>query len=276
MNAENTPPRVSSGLHSVDQSLDPATRAQFLGAEGSKPAMQYAKQRSFDLLELQPGAHVLDVGCGTGEDVATLAAMVGPDGLAVGIDTDPHMVELAQQRVAGTGLPAQFRVADIYALEDPDASYDGVRADRTFLHLAHPDRALRQMARILRSNGRVAVQDRDIETRTIDAPDRALTRRIVNFWCDSFLGGWNGRQLQRLFREAGLVDVTIEAVTVIDTDYAPFNAQYDLSRIVARAQEAGVVTPQEGAGWLAGIEAQASQGNFFSSVTSFIVGGRKP
>jgi ubiquinone/menaquinone biosynthesis C-methylase UbiE len=90
------------------------------------------------------------------------------------------------------------------------------------------------MARVVKPGGRVVVLDRDIETRTIDVPDRALTRRILNFWCDSFLGGWIGRQLPRLFREAGLSDVTVEPVTVIDRDFAAFDAQYNPARIVER------------------------------------------
>src|SRR6266508_3918714 len=94
----------SSGLHSVDQSVDPATRMQFLGAEGSKPAMQYAKQRSFELLKVKPNGRYLDVGCGLGDDVCALARQVGLNGLVAGIDTDPKMIEEAKRR-ALKGLP---------------------------------------------------------------------------------------------------------------------------------------------------------------------------
>lgn len=266
----------SSGLHSVDQSVDPATRMQFLGAEGAKPAMQHAKQRSFDLLEVRPGGRYLDVGCGTGEDVCTLGRLVGATGLAVGVDIDPAMVAESEQRTASLHLPVEFRVGDVYALPFADGAFHGARADRTFLHLADPARALAEMARAVCTGARVVVQDRDIGTRTIDTPDRELTRRIVNFWCDSFLGGWTGRQLPRLLGQAGLVDTTIESVTVIDQDYAAFNRQYDLKRVVQRAAEAGVVSAEQGAAWLAEIERQAQRGHFFSSVTSFIVSGRKP
>lgn len=249
---------------------------QFLGTEGSKPAMQHAKQRSFDLLEVHPDGRYLDVGCGTGDDVRTLGRQVGPTGLVVGIDTDPSMVAEAEKRAAGEGLLVEFRVADVYELPFDDGWFDGTRADRTFLHLADPERALAEMARVMRSGGKLVVQDRDIGTRTIDAPDRPLTRRIVNFWCDSFLGGWIGRQLPRLLSQAGLVETTVESVTVIDQDYASFNQQYDLKRIVQRATEAGVVSAEEGAGWLRQIDRQAEQGHFFSTVTSFIVSARKP
>ena len=132
------------------------------------------------------------------------------------------------------------------------------------------------MVRVVRAGGRLVVLDRDIETRTIDGPDRALTRRIVNFWCDSFLGGWIGRQLPRLFREAGLSDITIEPFTVIDTDYAAFDAQYDLTRVVRRAEAAGAIGADEGARWLARLQECGQAGSFFTSMTNFVASGRKP
>ena len=158
---------------------------------------------------------------------------------------------------------------------EADASFDGCRAERMFLHLEDPARALAEMARVVKPGGRVTVIDRDIETRTIDAPDKALTRAIVNFWCDAFLGGWVGRALPRLFRETGLQDVSAEPFTVIDTDPLAFNAQYNLPRIVAQAEASGAIGPGEGARWLAGLDATIAKGSFFSSMTCFVVVGRK-
>ena len=84
-----------------------------------------------------------------------------------------------------------------------------------------------------------------------------------------------GRKAPRLLEQAGLVDTTIESVTVIDRDYAAFSKQYDLKRIVQRAIEVAAVSTEAGAAWLAAIEKQAAEGYFFSSVTSFIISGRK-
>lgn len=264
-----------SGLHSVDPSVDPVSRLRFLDAEGAKPAMRAAKLRSFEALEIHAGARVLDVGCGTGDDARALARLVGAQGRIDAIDVEPMMIAEAERRSAGEPWPIVFRVGDVYTLEDADGTFDGARAERAFLHLAQPALALAQMARVLKTGGTVVVLDRDIETRTLDAPDRALTRRILDFWCDSFLGGWIGRQLPRLFREAGLSDVTVEPVTVVDRDFAAFDAQYDLARVVARAVAGGAIDVEDGARWLADLRQQAQTGSFFSSMTNFIVSGRK-
>ena len=260
----------------MDQTVDPSTRLRFLDAEGAKPAMQYAKRRSFELLAVSPGASILDVGCGSGEDARVLAGLVGPRGRVVAIDVDPAMLAESERRLGGQGLPIELRRADICELADAAGTFDGCRAERTFLHLADPVRALAQMVRVLKPGGNLVVVDRDIETRTVDMPDRAVTRRIINFWCDSFLGGWVGRQLPRLFREAGLSDIIVEPVTVVDTDFAAFNAQYNLPRVVSRAVAGGAITPDEATAWLLALDERARAGSFFTSMTNFIVRGRKP
>lgn len=266
---------VSSGLHSVDQSVDLSVRLRFLDNESAKPAMRFARQRSFELLEIREGARILDVGCGAGADARAMAGMVGAGGHVVAIDVDPAMVAEAARRSTGMDLPLELRIANVYELDYPDGAFDACRAERVFLHLANPERALAQMVRVVRRDGKIVVLERDIETRTIDVPNRAVTRRIVNFWCDSFLGGWIGRQLPRLFRQVGLKEITVDPVTVIDTDYQAFDAQYDLKRIVRRAAAERAVSAEEAAQWLADLEAVAQAGSFFTSMTNFVVSGRK-
>ncbi len=271
-----TPPLGPSGLHSVHPGNHPSTRLYFLDAENRKPEIQAAKRRCLDRLALRPGGRVLDVGCGPGDDARALAAIVGASGRVVGIDVDPMMLQEAERRSAGQPKQVEFRLGDIYDLKEPDAAFDACRAERVFLHLEEPARALAEMIRVLEPGGRLSVIDRDIETRTIDAPDRATTRAILNVWCDGFRGGWIGRALPRLFREAGLLDIVVESTTVIDTDYDAYMAQYDLARVAAYAQRAGAINADAGERWLASLGDCARRGSFFASMTWFIVSGRKP
>jgi len=281
----------SSGLHSVYAGNPPLARFAFLDAENRKPEIQAAKQRSLARLALRPGNRVLDIGCGPGDDARALAAIVGAQGRVLGIDVDPMMLAEAERRsavLAGDAAeaaataaapslaPVVFRLGDVYAIDALDDSFDACRAERVFLHLAEPVRALAEMIRVLAPGGRIAVLDRDIETRTIDAPDRPTTRAILNAWCDNFRDGWIGRALPRLFREAGLLDIAVEAFTVIDTDYESYLAQYDLPRVAAYAQEMGVINEEAGRRWLVAIEEQARRGSFLASMTCFMVTARKP
>ena len=62
--------------------------------------------------DYQPGARVLDLGCGGGATTLAIAEAVGPEGAALGLDVAPMLVERARQRAAAAGSPARFICAD--------------------------------------------------------------------------------------------------------------------------------------------------------------------
>src|SRR5205823_5688994 len=128
----------SSGLHSVDATAALTDRLRFLDDESAKPAMRWARERSFERLELTPGARILDVGCGTGDAARAIARLISPGGRVVGVDVEPMMIAEATRRSKGADLPVEFGVGDVYALEHADEAFDGCRAERVLLHVAEP------------------------------------------------------------------------------------------------------------------------------------------
>lgn len=260
----------------VDRSADPAGFVRVLDALTALDFIKGYKRRTFDLLGPEPGASVLDLGCGTGDDVQELARLVGANGRVVGIDRSETVIAQARERAAGTNLPVEFRVADAYALPFPDATFEACRADRVFHHLEHPRQAMGELVRVARPGGRLVLFDPDFETAVVDAPDRALTRRLLNTFCDGYRDGWMGRKLPGLFWAAGLTEITVEPVTVLLTDLAQANAVLALEDTVARAGAEGVIAEAAGTAWLDGLRAASEAGGFFAAITGFIVAGRKP
>ena len=90
-------------------------------------------------------SRVLEVGCGWGELAEWLAQETGAE--VVAVDLSPRMVELARER----GVDAS--VADVQALPFPDASFDVVVAAWMLYHVPELDRALAEIARVLRPGG---------------------------------------------------------------------------------------------------------------------------
>ena len=90
---------------------------------------------------------VLEVGCGWGWFAERVAVELGAEVLA--IDQSPRMVELARER----GVDA--RVGDVQALELADAAFDVAVANWMLYHVADLDRALAELARVLRPGGRL-------------------------------------------------------------------------------------------------------------------------
>jgi SAM-dependent methyltransferase len=105
--------------------------------------------REHALLALHEGPpdRILDVGCGTGEQAARAASVLGA--AVVGLDQSERMVELTRAR----GIEAV--VGDVQDLPFADGSFDAVTASWMLYHLPDLDRGLAEIARVLRPGGRL-------------------------------------------------------------------------------------------------------------------------
>lgn len=203
------------------------------------------KRLSYARMQVSAGASVLDVGCGPATDTLTLAAIVGPRGHVAGVEQDAAMVAEADRRAAEAGVAdrVEHHLGDAAALPFADGRFDAVRCERLFLHLAHPEQALREMMRVTRAGGRVVVIDTDWGTRSVDTPDTetALERRMARVLAELCLvNGYSGRRLYGMAVRAGLADLAVDMVPLYVTDYA-------LWRLMSRLDVAGEVAVREGA-----------------------------
>jgi ubiquinone/menaquinone biosynthesis C-methylase UbiE len=210
---------VRSDFTDVDRASDPGHLVRFLNTVSALDVIRAYKRRSFDLLGLQPGQVVLDLGCGNGDDVRELAQLVGTTGRVVGVDRSETLIATALERLGEDKLPVEFQVGDACGLNFPNEMFDGCRADRVFHHMVKPEQGMAELVRVARSGARVVTIDPDFETAIVDAPDPALTRTLLNLNCDSYRNGQIGRHMRAMFIEAGLIDVDVEPLTVLLEDY---------------------------------------------------------
>jgi ubiquinone/menaquinone biosynthesis C-methylase UbiE len=128
---------------------------------------------AFVLPYLRAGMSLLDVGCGPGTITADLARRI-PGGEVVGIDLPPDVIGAAQREFGAANL--RFEVGDVYALHFDAGSFDLVYAHQVLQHLGDPVAALREMLRVLRPGGLVAVRDSDYGAFVWSPPDPRLSR----------------------------------------------------------------------------------------------------
>ncbi len=137
------------------------------------PSMQDEHRIARLLLGLTPGDGVLDVACGPGNFTRDFARVVGPGGLAVGIDASPTMLARAVKDTPPRAFPAAaYLRGDAVALPFRDASFDAVCCFAALHFFADPFAALDQMTRVLTAGGRIAIltscRMRTAALRTVD------------------------------------------------------------------------------------------------------------
>ncbi|MFJ9588336.1 class I SAM-dependent methyltransferase [Streptomyces acidicola] len=106
-------------------------------------------------LGLRSGDRVLDAGCGTGRALPPLRAAVGPTGVVLGADLTPAMLEAAVR--AGRDHDGQLLLTDVAALPLHTESLDAVFAAGLIAHLPNPAENLRELARVVRPGGTLAL-----------------------------------------------------------------------------------------------------------------------
>lgn len=100
------------------------------------------------------GQQVLDVACGTGVVARAAAELVGPSGRVSGVDLNPSMIQVAGERESGI----DWQVGDAANLPYDDESFDAVLCQSALFFFPDPAQAIREMARVLRNGGTVALQ----------------------------------------------------------------------------------------------------------------------
>lgn len=158
---------------------------------------------------LRSGETVVDLGCGGGIDVLLAAGKVGPSGRAIGIDMTPEMVERARNSAAkfGNGTPpanVEFHLARIEQLPLSDNSVDCLISN-CVINLA-PDKSavFREMFRVLKPGGRVALSDIALKQAL---PDDVASDLIAYVGCVA--GALMIDEYSRMLREAGFADVQL-------------------------------------------------------------------
>lgn len=106
-------------------------------------------------LGLREGDRVLDAGCGTGRALPPLRAAVDRSGVVVGVDLTPAMLRAAVR--AGRDQDGHLLLADVGALPFTPESFDAVFAAGLIAHLPHPAENLRELQRVVRPGGTLAL-----------------------------------------------------------------------------------------------------------------------
>jgi ubiquinone/menaquinone biosynthesis C-methylase UbiE len=267
-------PEEISAFSRVDAATDSRSLVDFLDRTAAAHFGEI-NRRSIELLRLHEDARVLDVGCGTGDDVRAMRAAVGPQGCATGVDLSQQMIDEALLRDRASKLPSRFVVGDARDLPFEDGSFEACRISRVLLHVADAESALKEVVRVTRPGGRVVTIEPDFGTMALAHPDRETTRKVLDSFCDSFAHGEVGRWLTTWFASLGMKDIRCEPHVVrVDADF--LRRGFQLERAVQRAADLKLAAAEHCHEFSRRLDEIAAHEEFFCIATVLMVSALKP
>jgi SAM-dependent methyltransferase len=158
---------------------------------------------------LRPGEVLLDLGSGAGFDAFVAAPKVGATGRVIGVDMTAEMLARARKNVAAyrerTGLDnVEFRLGEIEHLPVADASVDVIISNCVINLSPDKPQVWREMARVLKPGGRVAVSDLAL-LKPLPAPVVEMVEALVGCVAGAVLVS----ETERMAREAGLAEIRL-------------------------------------------------------------------
>jgi len=131
------------------------------------------RERAADLAAVGPGDSALDVASGTGDLAVELARRVGPSGTVVGSDFSEAMLERARAK----SPDVRWEWANALELPYGDGEFDAATVGFGARNFSDLDRGLAELARVVRSGGRVVILE-------ITTPQRPPLSTFFSIWFD--------------------------------------------------------------------------------------------
>jgi len=170
----------------------------------------------FDQIGVRPGARVVEIGCGPRGCLDLLSERVGPTGSVVGVERSEEAVDLARRFAADHNLAnVQVLNGDARASGLPRSTFDLATARLVLVNVPRPADVVAEMVGLTRPGGVVALHEADWTPHVCDPPLPAWDRLFEILVTYSTMNGIDlfvGRKVPRMLREAGLVDIRVNAL----------------------------------------------------------------
>jgi len=261
---------LKGGFQDVDRTGVADEFAAYLANIGGNERVRTLNRRRAEEAGIGQGQRILDVGCGVGFDASLLAELVGPEGRVVGIDASASMVDRAVARLAGSGLPVEFRTADAQVLPFDDGSFDAAWTERVLVHVEDPAQVVREMLRVTRPGGTVVIAEADYHAYVIDSPDVAVAQLVVARNVREIRHADIGRRVRGLCLEGGAAKVRMRPEIRLLYDLAFADKVFLLQDLLASLVTEGALAAERAAAWWAGLEERQRAGRFLAGMPFFV------
>jgi arsenite methyltransferase len=184
------------------------TPEELIGLPESVLAMSDGCGNPTALGAIREGDTVLDLGSGGGIDVFLAARKVGRTGRVIGLDMTPRMVESAHANLERLGLDnVEFKLDEIEHIPLADGSVDVIMSNCVICLSPDKDQVFREMFRVLRPGGRLAIAD-EVALKPFSSEEKADLEK----WCECVTGAVTEAEYSDMLRRVGFERVYVKQI----------------------------------------------------------------
>jgi ubiquinone/menaquinone biosynthesis C-methylase UbiE len=143
--------------------------------------MSEQRKQLIEIMRIQAGERILDVGSGPGFLASEIGEVVGPSGQVCGLDISETLLQVANARSAHQPW-VEFRYGDAARLPYPDNSFDICISTQVLEYVPDVNSVLLELFRVLRPGGRVVIVDTDWDSIVWHTTDKLRMNRILSVW----------------------------------------------------------------------------------------------
>ena len=232
------------------------------------------RQAIMRALNLRTGERVLDVGSGPGHQAMEMSPMVGPSGKVDGVDLSDSMLKIARTRCEHI-LNVEFHEGDAVGLPFEDRTFDAVMSSMVFEYLPDVPGALKEVFRVLKPGGRVAIHGCDWGATLWRSSDPDRMQRMLKVWDNHLEDRQLPQTLNTKLRKAGLQQGDHDVHIMFNPVFNENTYSYYLIEFFKGYNTSQGVSQDEMDAWADDLKKLGASGDYFFSSNEYIMLGIK-
>ncbi len=239
--------------------------------------LQGVKTKSYTFFEsVTDDATLVDLGCGTGQDVLNMARTFSGDNLRfIGRDHDANMIGKDKEPTA-LDPRSEFLVGDALHIPLADTTVDGIRMERLVQHVADPKALFTEVYRVVKDGGRVVIVESDWKSIAFYQGDLTVADKLNEYLSAKKVN--NGKAAQSLstyLDQWGFGKVTAEVFPFVLTSYADACTYLWIDKMIEEMVALDWITATQQQAFVAAQQAADARGFFACSMNIVLVSAVK-
>lgn len=234
------------------------------------------KEKSYECFKDVYNGTVIDLGCGTGNDVVNMAKLFAQNGLElIGIDHDVAMIKKAEDSKEGL-VNVKFLLGDALNLPFTNASVKGIRMERLVQHVADFARLFDEVYRLLEKGGVIVILESDWKSFSLYNGDSVVADKLNRYlWSTKVNNGGAAQSLTAYLRAYRFDDVKLEVLPFILSSYQEACTYLWLDVILNEMLSKGLLHDKEHNLFVEALDTADKNGFFRCSMNFVIATARK-